>query len=258
MIRTQYYFNYVKGNYLFNNKYFSKYYSKMSSYFKIEKNSRDIILTPTEGYDSVLVFMHGLGDSAEGYRDFFDSKYKPIPNRMKVVLLTAPVAPVTINGGMEMNSWYDIKSFNKAEDTVEESDVITNSYRVKKVIDNEVKAFNGDYSKIFLGGFSQGACLTLHTGLTMDNKLGGLIALSGLLFHFTAKEIQKDSSKNDLNIFIAHGIYDDVIPEPLAKASYSTLFSKNFKNIKYKSYDEVHSISLEEMEDMRNFITKLI
>ena len=98
-------------------------YSKMESYFKIEKNSQDIILTPNEGYDTVLVFMHGLGDSASGYKGFFDSEYKPIPNRMKVVLLTAPQAAVTINGGMVMNSWYDIKSFSKSEDSVEQSDV---------------------------------------------------------------------------------------------------------------------------------------
>ena len=45
------------------------------SKFKIETSNQDIILTPTDGYDSVLIFLHGLGDSAMGYRDFFDSNY---------------------------------------------------------------------------------------------------------------------------------------------------------------------------------------
>ena len=32
---------------------------------------------------------------------------------MKVLLLTAPIRPVTVNGGMEMNSWYDITGDNE-------------------------------------------------------------------------------------------------------------------------------------------------
>ncbi len=35
--------------------------------------------------------------------------------------------------------------------------------------------------RIFLGGFSQGAAMTLLTGLTTKYKLGGFIALSGYL-----------------------------------------------------------------------------
>ena len=38
-----------------------------SSYFKTEKIKHDIILTPNEGYDKVIIFMHGLGDSANGF-----------------------------------------------------------------------------------------------------------------------------------------------------------------------------------------------
>lgn len=235
-----------------------KLFSKMESKFKIETSNQDIILTPTDGYDSVLIFLHGLGDSAMGYRDFFDSNYKPIPNRMKVVLLTAPNAAVTVNGGMVMNSWYDIKSFSRGDDSYEESDVVKNSIRIRKAIENEVKKLDNNYSKVFLGGFSQGACMTLHVGLTYENKLGGLVALSGLLFPFTAKEIQKDDSKNDLNIYIAHGIYDDVIPEQLAKMSYKPLFDKKLKNLSYKTYDESHSIAMEEIDDMKSFIKNLV
>ena len=56
--------------------------------------------------------MHGLGDSAEGFLDFF---YSPDPivasKHTKIVLLNAPEAAVTCSGGMKMNSWFDILSF---------------------------------------------------------------------------------------------------------------------------------------------------
>lgn len=251
---------FLKQNLFFNIKNKKLYSKKMESYFKIETNNNDITLTPNEGYNSTLIFMHGLGDSAEGYKEFFNSDYKPIPNKMRVVLLTAPKGAVTINSGMVMNSWYNIKNFNKTKDSIEESDVVKSAYRIKKVIDNEVKNLSGDYSKIFLGGFSQGACMTLHCGLTSENKFGGLIVLSGLLFPFTAEELEKskDSLNKDVQIFIAHGGYDEVIAETLAKASYQPLYDLGYKNLKYKLYDEGHSIAVQEMLDMKDFITNLI
>ncbi len=251
-------FKCLKFSFSKKNIFFKTYYKMERGYFKIETNKNDIILTPNEGYDSVLIFLHGLGDSAIGYRDFFDSKYKPIPDRMKVVLLTAPQAAVTINGGMVMNSWYDIKTFTRSDDSIEKADVVKNGSQIKKCVEEEAKALGGNYSKVFLGGFSQGACMSLHVGLTMEDKLGGLVALSGLLFPFTAKEIVSSERNRDINMFIAHGAYDDVIPELLAKSSYKTIFDLKYKNVVYKSYEIQHTIDMDEMIDIKNFLTKLI
>ena len=57
----------------------------------------DIYLTPMSGkYDSVLVWLHGLGDSAIGYLDYFKTqtnvkgfKTLNIMGYSKVILLTA-------------------------------------------------------------------------------------------------------------------------------------------------------------------------
>jgi len=35
-----------------------------------------------------------------------------IPNFFKIILLTAPFSPVSINNGLKSNSWYDIYSLN--------------------------------------------------------------------------------------------------------------------------------------------------
>ena len=49
-----------------------------------------------------------------------------------------------------MNSWYDIMGDGKYD----ESQIAMSARRVLKTIDAEAKAFNNDYSKVFLGGFS--------------------------------------------------------------------------------------------------------
>lgn len=108
-----------------------------SHYMSIERNGKDIILTPNEGYDGILIFLHGLGDSASGYQDMFFSENRPIPKRLKVILLTAPKSQVTINMGMSMTSWFDIKDLGKF--SISEEEAQNNAYKIMKLIDDESK-----------------------------------------------------------------------------------------------------------------------
>ena len=65
--------------------------------------------------------MHGLGDSAYGFLDvFMDEQFNLVPAHCKVVLLTAPERPVTLNGGMVMNSWYDISELSYVQNDISE------------------------------------------------------------------------------------------------------------------------------------------
>ena len=79
-----------------------------------------------------VIFMHGLGDSGEGWsqvqyflRDETIIKKKEFKQRMAkyrpdvtFIFPNAPTAPVTLNMGMRMPSWFDIKGLdeNAAED----------------------------------------------------------------------------------------------------------------------------------------------
>lgn len=86
--------------------------------FEILRNKVDksIELIPEGAYYS-LIWLHGLGDSSEGFLDFFELPQSPVHHGAKVKLLQAPLRPVSINGGMKFNSWYDIKTFDwMAED----------------------------------------------------------------------------------------------------------------------------------------------
>jgi phospholipase/carboxylesterase len=69
-----------------------------------------IYLLPTQKHTYTLIWMHGLGDTADGiyivylfilgFLDIFTSNMSPVSSTTKVVLLTAPVSKVTINMGM--------------------------------------------------------------------------------------------------------------------------------------------------------------
>ncbi|VDP31966.1 unnamed protein product [Soboliphyme baturini] len=95
---------------------------------------------------------------------------------IKFVCPHAPVAPVTINGGMTMPSWFDLKglSASSAEDEV---GIKAASKEVQGWLDEEIKS-GIPSNRIILGGFSQGGALALYSGLTYEKPLAGLVAFS--------------------------------------------------------------------------------
>lgn len=98
----------------------------------------------------------------------------------KFILPTAEVQPVTLNGGMRMNSWYDIVGLderaNEACHGIEAS-----QKRLLDLLQAEHEATGLPYSRMVLAGFSQGGALSLYTGLQLAQPLAGIVVLSGYL-----------------------------------------------------------------------------
>lgn len=133
-------------------------YSSENNFYDRSKKESDIYLTPKKNHTHTLIFMHGLGDSPNGFYDFFTTTSSPAPSTMKIILLSAPIRPVTINAGMKMTSWFDFKDFTVTEANfnkvigVDQAD--ESVLRVKKVINEEIAILGGNSKKIFVGGFS--------------------------------------------------------------------------------------------------------
>lgn len=111
------------------------------------------------------------------------------PN-MKVICPTAPVIPVTLNGGYRMPSWFDLKTLDISGP--EDADGIKAAAKnvhalIKKETDDGIAA-----SRILLGGFSQGGALALYSALTYAEPLAGVMALSCWLpLHATFPDARK-------------------------------------------------------------------
>ena len=233
--------------------------NKMNSLkYLISKKNNAIYMTPDtkDSYKKVLFFMHGLGDSADSFVTLFQQF--PV-KETKVVLLNAENKPVTINGGASMPSWYDILDLHKRDESaISKKDVEESSKRIMTYVNDELPGVNNDFSKVFLGGFSQGGCMSLYTGLQSDYKFGGLIALSALFFPFTSY------TKEVLNtpIFLAHGKFDFMIPYSVATESYKPLINSgiskvgDFTNVIFQSYEMEHTLMPEELSQMVEFVER--
>lgn len=127
----------------------------------------------------------------------------------KVVLLAAPLKEVSINNNAKMNSWFNITNIKPGVFEYNFSDILSSAKLVEKQIEKEYESIQ-DYSNIFLGGFSQGAILSAHIGLSFAHKLGGIIACSGFLCSET------EIKNNTVNILALNGDKDELIDFELA------------------------------------------
>ena len=187
---------------------------------------------------------------------FKKSKISPVDEKTKVILLTAPTRSVTVNFGMEMPCWFDYKSFDlkDPEDFIDVEQLKESEERVVNIIKKEVEDnLNGDYKQLMIGGFSQGAALSLYVACRLEDNIGGVIFCSGHpLWVNPAEEILE--SKKSLPIFAYHGKADPLLQWKTAFEPIMKMEEAGF-NIKTKLETGLaHSMSVEEWKDIKAFI----
>jgi phospholipase/carboxylesterase len=195
-----------------------------------------------------IIWLHGLG--ADG-SDFVPVAYElNLPIGVRFIFPHAPIMPVTINNDHKMRAWYDIYSLSSHSKT-DVQGIQKSVAEVKKLIEREVER-GMETTDILLAGFSQGAAIALSCGITYNNSLGGIIALSGYLP--LANEVLKNNKFNThIPIFLAHGTEDPIVPYALGKATYLALKEAGLE-IDWHSYAMGHSVCGEEINDISQWL----
>ena len=180
----------------------------------------------------------------------------PHPEKNKIIILCGEKRKITGFKddnvyGDEAFSWFDVYTFNDISmKSINFEDVKKSENRIRKIIEEEAK-YLGGYENIFLGGFSQGACMSLYIGCTFNHLLGGVICCSGALF----PDIQINNDNNKLKIFISHGDLDDQISKEINVLSLKKI--NNFSKIETHYYQNVgHYIEQNTLYDLGNFFYK--
>ena len=209
-----------------------------------------IIINPTEEYTHCIIWLHGLDNSPENFQKLFGEEIPFIKqNNTKIILMRAPYQNVTYWGN-NMTSWFDLFTFPIDDpDCYNFTDVNNSRRMLAKVIRQEAKLLKGQYQNIFVGGHSQGACISLYTAYNLKKLIGGVLVCSGILFE--QAEIVGD--KNKLKVFLAHGDKDLAIPFTYHKETVKRI--ENFEGVK-KFYYEGHGHSIADFEkvDMGGFL----
>jgi phospholipase/carboxylesterase len=201
---------------------------------------------------AAVIWLHGLGADGHDFEPIVPELKLPKPVRF--VFPHAPVRPVTINSGMRMRAWYDILQLGGG---AEDEPGLRASQKIVEGLIARENARGIAAGKIVLAGFSQGGAIVLQTGLRYPERLAGILALSTYLPLARSVEAERSAANRDMPIFMAHGLYDDLIPVDRAQASRQRLEALGYR-IEWHEYPMPHSVCAPEIADIAAFLTRVI
>ena len=203
--------------------------------------------------NAAIIWLHGLGADGNDFVPIVPQLATPDNFGIRYVFPHAPSIPVTINNGLVMPAWYDIKGLDSNRH-IEDEEVQQSAQRVHNLIDREVQR-GVSSERIIVAGFSQGGAVAFEAALTYPKSLGGIMALSS--YFATADTIDIDPIHNTIPIMICHGTMDSVLPDSLGRKSFATLQNLGFVP-EYNDYAMEHAVCPQEITDIGNWITRVL
>lgn len=198
-----------------------------------------------------IIWLHGLGADGHDFEGIIPELSLNNVEHINFIFPNAPVQAVTINGGMQMRSWYDILDASLDRE-VAIDDIYQSSAQLAQIIQGEIdKGIKTE--NILLAGFSQGGVIALHTGLRYPQKLAGILALSTYKPTTDQLKTERAQANNETRIFMAHGTMDPVVHPHIAKDAFNRLKAMDY-SISWHDYPMQHSLCLEEVSDISDFI----
>jgi phospholipase/carboxylesterase len=213
------------------------------------------IETAPEPRASVIV-LHGLGADGNDFVPIAQELDLKSAGPVRFVFPHAPVIPVTINGGYRMRAWYDILNAGDLRQRQDEKGLRESLARVEEIIARE-KERGIAANRIVLAGFSQGCAMALLTGLRHNERLGGILGMSGYLPLAETTEQERSDANRLTPIFLAHGTMDPVIPIDAAEKSRDALRAMGY-DVEWHEYPMPHSVCMEEVQAMDAWLNKVL
>jgi phospholipase/carboxylesterase len=199
-----------------------------------------------EAVEAAVLWLHGLG--ADGH-DF--EPVVPLLSRCQALAVRflfphAPHRPVTLNGGLRMRAWYDIRSIDLAgERTLDRAGMQASVDQVDELLDAIMQAHALPARRLVLAGFSQGGVIALQAALARQQEparaLAGVVALSCYL---PGGELPPASG---LAVFQGHGTQDPMVPIALGEQA-ATRLRERGAEVDWHRYPVAHGVAPEELD----------
>ncbi|XP_025198651.1 acyl-protein thioesterase 1-like [Melanaphis sacchari] len=210
------------------------------------------IVSPTRKHTATIIFLHGLGENGENWKQVLSKMVKPY---VKVICLNAKKIPLTLNKGFPTAAWFDLASLdeNKMEDEIS---IMRAVEKLHDIIDEEIASSKVSATKTMLAGFSQGGALAMYAALTYHKRLAAVLAMSSWpMLRHTMPEAAINNTNTPM--LQCHGTEDPVIYHKWGKLMADTLSEMNPKH-EFKSYEGLmHAVNDQELQDVKNFINKI-
>ncbi len=190
-----------------------------------EKNSRRL-----------MVMLHGLGDSIEGYRWLPEALNLPWLNYLLVN------APDDYYGGY---AWFDL---NNILPGVQRSRTLL----FELLDDLPARGFAAEQTT--LGGFSQGCLMAVDVGLRYPHRLAGIVGISGWVHEPDKLLAELPPVARQQRLLMTHGTGDPLIPIAQVRPQIPLLKAAGL-NVEWREFAKPHTMIEEEITVVRDFVS---
>lgn len=170
------------------------------------------------GDGPAVVMLHGFGAPGEDLVPLAD--YLGAPPNTRFFFPAAPIKLPAFFGG-DSRAWWmiDIErrmqqmAAGRQDELMEEvpAGIAEANALVNAALDDLVERFGVDPGKTVLGGFSQGAMLSLDVALRSDRPFAGLVLMSGTLL-CASEWTPAMSKRSGMLCLLSHGRQDELLP----------------------------------------------
>lgn len=192
--------------------------------------------------ERLLLVLHGLGDSLEGFR--FLPEALAIPG-LHCLLANAPDSYFT---GF---SWFDIYG-GPAE--MKRGILRSRDLLLGTMDDLEAQGWRPEHVGVL--GFSQGCLMALDLACRYPRRLGAVVGISGFVGLLEDYPEKLSPVARSQQILVTHGTLDPMLPVAQTESQLAALRGMGL-SIEWKAYEKEHTVDpYRELPDIRAFLTR--
>jgi phospholipase/carboxylesterase len=183
----------------------------------------------------LMVMLHGLGDSLEGYRWLPEAMGLPWLNYLLVN------APDGYYGGY---SWFDL------------NDILPGVQRSRKLLFellDDLRARGFPAEQTTLAGFSQGCLMAAEVGLRYPHRLAGVVGISGWVREPEKLVKELPPVARQQRLLLTHGTADPMVPIAQVRPQIPLLQAAGL-NVAWREFAKAHTMIAEEITVIRDFV----
>ncbi len=197
----------------------------------------ELIPARETGSRALMLMLHGLGDSLEGYRWWPEAMGLPWMNYLLVN------APDEYYGGY---SWFDFAG-----------DIVPGVVRSRRLLFellDRMRAEGYPSELTTIGGFSQGGLMSVEVGLRYGHRLAGIVCLSGFICEPEKLVEELPPVAFEQRLLVTHGTIDPLIPFAEVREQVNILKAAGLR-VEWHELVKEHTIAGElELDIIRRFV----
>ena len=221
--------------------------------YRLQENEQAVLLTPDDAPTASVIWMHGLGADGRDFVPIVPQLALAPAAAIRFVFPHAPLRPVTLNRGMSMRAWYDIRELS-AGSVEDAAGILESAARLDGLIERE-RALGIRADRIVLAGFSQGGAMALQVALRYRESLAGVLALSTYLPMRDRLAGEASDANRTTPILMCHGRNDPVLTIQLGRLSRDALLALGYA-VEWKEYGMQHEVCAEEISDIARWLKR--